>query len=497
MPKRLGCLLNLCVLCAVCCVLSTRPAAAQSSNGTYTLMQDFVSSGGGVIGGGNPMRAQTTLGLPAGGAASNATFSLVGGIGIGEVLPPAPITATVTVTGTIDDPSASVIVNGVAAIVEGNTFTAQNVQLLLGPNTITAVATDGVGNVASKSVTVYLDLPAEKKTPRFSYEVRGTIDDSTAEISVNGVPATIAAGEFSASVPLVSGLNTLDAVARDAAGNVTTDSIRVFVPLPTRFPAMPTVGTVGEPPPTVTTLSSLTIGGTKTPGTSIWINGTQVVALDDLTTWSAQVTLTEGDNILVIVAKDDLGTPSAPVTINIVVDNLPPSITAESTKTNFNPFTLVGSVDDSLTRVEVNSALAKRVGKTFEATIPLTEGPNSVTIAALSPKNHPASKTVTITLGTIPTIQAAQPADGAKLYAQRPAAIQITATDKEGDLIQFQVLLDGTPLGDWGPSMPQLWTPNVSQMGLHTLTVQARDDYGGSSTRAAEVFVVRPPIDHP
>ena len=55
------------------------PVYAQSSNGTYTLVQDIVSSGGGQLTG-NPMSAQTVLGLPASGAASNGTFSLIGGL---------------------------------------------------------------------------------------------------------------------------------------------------------------------------------------------------------------------------------------------------------------------------------------------------------------------------------------------------------------------------------------------------------------------------------
>ncbi|MBI4342559.1 MAG: hypothetical protein HY599_04255, partial [Candidatus Omnitrophica bacterium] len=92
-------------------------ALAQGSNGTYTVIQDVVSSGGGSVGGGNPMRAQTILGLPASGAASNGTFSIIGGLGITQAVPVSPTTMAVTVTGTVVDPAgvAEITVNGIPA----------------------------------------------------------------------------------------------------------------------------------------------------------------------------------------------------------------------------------------------------------------------------------------------------------------------------------------------------------------------------------------------
>lgn len=63
--------------------------------------------------------------------------------------------------------------------------------------------------------------------------VQGTVDDPAAVVMVNGVVATVdAGGNFTASIPLVEGLNTLTATVRDtdnlAAGHtiqVTLDTI--------------------------------------------------------------------------------------------------------------------------------------------------------------------------------------------------------------------------------------------------------------------------------
>ena len=478
-------------------------ALAQGSNGTYTVIQDMVSSGGGSVGSGNPMSAQTVIGLPASGAASNGTFRLIGGLAITQAVAVSPTTMAITVTGTVVDPAgvAEIMVNGIPADLVGTTFTATNILLALGPNTLTATAKDALGNPGSKSITVYLDLPEAKKTPRFVIDVKGTVDDPSASVWVNGIPASVnpGTGEFVASgVPLVSGLNTLKATATDPAGNTATASIRVFVPLSTQPPARPTVGTVGNAIPTVTTQSSITIGGTKTPGTSIWINGQQVVALDNNTIWTVTLTLVEGDNELVIVAKDVTGTPSADATVNIILDNLAPVVTfTPPAKTNLNPVLLIGSVDDSLTTVTINGVSAARTRRAFEVSVPLTPGPNTLTLIAVSPNMWITSLTYTVTLGTIPSIQTVQPPDGSLLYAGTTTTFQATAQDQEGDPIRYRFLLDGALLADWASSAAQSWTPLVAQTGLHTLTTHVRDDYGGVNAKAVEVFVIRRPVDHP
>ena len=488
------------LLFALAAALTLGPTRAfpQMSNTLYLLTQETMASSGGAIGGGNPMRVQTALGLPAAGRASNGVFTLIGGLGVISAAPTAPVTSTVTVTGAVDDPAAAVTVNGAAAAVTGNTFTAQGVLLSLGPNTITAVARDSLGNTASRSMIVILDLPASRKTGRFSINVTGAVNEPGAAVSVNGVAAAASAGQFTASVPLTSGLNTLRAVAADAAGNTTEASIQVFVPLPASPPARPTVGTVGQPIPAVTTARSLTLGGTKIAGASIWINGVQVVSLNSELTWTATVTLVEGDNEFAIVAKDASGSSSAPATVTVVVDNAPPVVTcAPPAKTNLNPFALTGSVDDHLTTLTVNGVIASRSGRTFTALVPLDLGANALVLQAVSPNGYATPKAYSITLGTIPTITFTDPADRAKWYTGVSATSRVAAADQESDPLQYRILLDGAPLADWGSANTAAWTPSPAQLGAHVLTLGARDGFGGERTKDVRVLVIRKPIDHP
>ena len=127
---------------------------------------------------------------------------------------------TVTVTGTVDDPSAAVTVNGLPATVSGGAFTASGVPLEFGPNTVTAVARDPAGNTATISMTVRVDV---------TFNIQGTVNEPVVSLTVNGKPAVITGSQFSASVPLPLGLNTLTATTTDTAGNPGTKAIDVFV----------------------------------------------------------------------------------------------------------------------------------------------------------------------------------------------------------------------------------------------------------------------------
>jgi hypothetical protein len=410
---------------------------AQSSNGETTFLEETVSSGGGRVGGGHPLSAVTTLGQPVAGVGSNETFTIwIGYPADAPDLPPG--TRGITVSGTLSEPVASVVVSTqptnttVPAVVSGATFQAVGVPMTEGANTLTATATDFVGRSGSADITVYLD---------------------------------------------------------------------------THPPARPTVSISLV----VATDATYTLTGTKTSGTSIWINGVEVVPLDDATTWSATMPLVEGDNLFVIVTKDAAGNASTSVTVNLILDHLPPVISevaffdpqgaglrldgpTQLPKTNFSPVTVRGVVDDSLTRVEINGETDRLPQRPFEAAVSLRDGSNTLTLIATSPNQHVTTQTQTVIRGTIPTLTAFQPPEGTTLDAQTASTIAITATDDEHDPLEYQVLVEGAVLSDWGSPATRSWVPNLSQIGLQTLGVVVRDNYGGSNAEEREVFVVRPPV---
>ncbi|HEX5788022.1 MAG TPA: hypothetical protein VFY03_07565 [Woeseiaceae bacterium] len=113
-----------------------------------------------------------------------------------------------------------------------------------GAHAITVSAMDAAGNPGETVLDItHLPLPRiaivapenGSVAEANSVTVTGTIDDPGATVRVNGNPATVAAGEFTATVPVTYGINTLVVAAENAAGRTDTQVrlIAVFgVPRP-------------------------------------------------------------------------------------------------------------------------------------------------------------------------------------------------------------------------------------------------------------------------
>jgi len=145
---------------------------------------------------------------------------------------------TLNISGNASDAGGikSVTVNGQAVTVNPDGSFSHALALAAGANTITTIATDNAGNQQIDTRTVTYDLnvpvltlsaPADNSTTTQSFiAVTGTISE-TSQVSVsvnNGSPqsAAISGSGFSATVNLVSGVNTIDIIATDLAGNTTS-----------------------------------------------------------------------------------------------------------------------------------------------------------------------------------------------------------------------------------------------------------------------------------
>lgn len=94
---------------------------------------------------------------------------------------------------------------------------------------------DGKGE-SSDSITVIVGIPPDIEITSPSdgetlysspVTVIGTIDDNSATVTVNDIPAVVSEGTFSADVPLVEGENTITAIAVNSIGLSDTDTITV------------------------------------------------------------------------------------------------------------------------------------------------------------------------------------------------------------------------------------------------------------------------------
>jgi hypothetical protein len=163
----------------------------------------------------------------------------------------------VTVNGTVNDPAATVTLNGIAAPQGGGGF-AIPVPLVEGLNVLTAVATNagGIASTATVQVTldttpphITIDSPAGGSTTTAAAVtvtglandvVVGTVNAQDVQVSVNGIAAQVANRGYAAvDVPLSLGSNVIQATGRDHAGNATTTSVTVTRVSPAQPPAPP------------------------------------------------------------------------------------------------------------------------------------------------------------------------------------------------------------------------------------------------------------------
>jgi hypothetical protein len=146
-------------------------------------------------------------------------------------------------------PTPQVSVAGVPAMVASGKFRAR-VPLAEGARTLVATARNPLGEASAELALVgatppalEITSPAEGAIERSSpARIRGKVSGSAAQVEVNGVPAAVEAGGFSADVPLAEGANQLVAIARNALGEA-RDAQGVV--LDTRPPAVTIEAPVG------------------------------------------------------------------------------------------------------------------------------------------------------------------------------------------------------------------------------------------------------------
>ena len=251
--------------------------------------------------------------------------------------------AVIRVSGTVDDPAASVLVNGRAATVADGQFEIADFSLNEGQTVLTAVATDRLGNASAPiSITVTSDRtspsppalatpPAYIKTDRFT--LSGTAEPGMT-VSITGglvsVSATASAsGAFSVLV-LVTPNKATDLFVRvvDRVGNesdpvlhtVVSDTIAPVISL-TRPAAGANIAT-----------SMVEVAGTVVDAnlaSSLTVNG-QTVALLPNGHFGIRLTLADGAQSIVLTVLDLAGNQAQQARAITVADapgdGAPPSI---------------------------------------------------------------------------------------------------------------------------------------------------------------------------
>ncbi|WNX64202.1 BapA/Bap/LapF family large adhesin [Acinetobacter baumannii] len=336
--------------------------------------------------------------------------------------------STPALTGTVNDPTATVVVN-----VDGTDYPAVNngdgtwtladntlPTLADGPHTITVTATDAAGNVGNDIAVVTIDTVAPNAPVldpiNATDPVSGQAEPgSTVTVTYpDGTTATVVAGtDGSWSVPnpgnLVDG-DTVTATATDPAGNTSlpgTGTVSADITAPVvalddvltndSTPAL--TGTVNDPTATVV----VNVDGTDYPAVN---NGDGTWTLADNTL----PTLADGPHTITVTATDaagNVGNDTAVVTIDTSV----PVVSLDDLTTNDTTPALTGAIDDPTATVVVNvdgidypaTNNGDGTWTLADNTLPaLIDGPHTVTVTATDPAGNTATDTATLTIDTVP-----------------------------------------------------------------------------------------------
>ncbi|HAV4907373.1 TPA: Ig-like domain-containing protein, partial [Acinetobacter baumannii] len=335
--------------------------------------------------------------------------------------------STPALTGTVNDPTATVVVNvdGVdyPAVNNGDgTWTlADNTLPTLadGPHTITVTATDAAGNAGTDTAVVTIDTVAPNAPVldpiNATDPVSGQAEPgSTVTVTYpDGTTATVVAGtDGTWSVPnpgnLVDG-DIVTATATDPAGNTSlpgTGTVSADITAPVvalddvltndSTPALS--GTVNDPTATVV----VNVDGVDYPAVN---NGDGTWTLADNTL----PTLADGPHTITVTATDAAGNVGNDTAV-VTIDTSLPVVSLDDLTTNDTTPALTGAIDDPTATVVVNvdgidypaTNNGDGTWTLADNTLPaLIDGPHTVTVTATDPAGNTATDTATLTIDTV------------------------------------------------------------------------------------------------
>jgi len=255
---------------------------------------------------------------------------------------------------------------------------------------------------------------SERPTVLFSFSDANTIDTSSASMVIDGVDYTKNCKVTDTSIiytpkdDLGEGMHIVNASISDVAGNVLTYSWMFTIDTSTSLGDPNTVIDVpvaGDDGFIYTDSSTYTFGGVVTAGTHFTVNGQPVeVATDG--SFTITLNLTEGTNIVNLVASDDMGKTTTRE-LFIVYDTTAPTftVTPSARLTRDSGIKLTGSIqlisETGPVTLSVNGRnIPVNTDGTFEYEVLLEEGQNVIDVTATDAAGNSATTELTVTRDT-------------------------------------------------------------------------------------------------
>lgn len=417
-------------------------------------------------------------------------------------------TTSITITGTVDDPSVTQVtltLNGADStitVTDGAFSAAETLQE--GSNTILVTASDAYNNEGTSS-TVTVEVDTDKATVTIttpstglvtnaaSLPVSGTVDDpaiTEATLRLNGASQTltVSGGEFGAIVTLSEGVNTIAVAATDELGNTGSSGVITA----TLDITAPTISLTSPTPGLFVNTASLTVSGTiddpSVTTATLTLNGADEILPVQARSFSRTVVLKHGDNTISVSATDTAGNTGTTGTIAVTLDTDAPAVTvtspASGSTTNTSTVGVSGTVVDDPAIVEAtltlngNSSTITVTDGAFSHSVTLVAGANTILVSATDGVNTGNSGTVTVTLDTtapVLTINLSHPADTILITVSSNEALQAPPTVSVNPAVDM-TLVD---TNEW------TGTYNIPADGSYTVSISGTDEAGNTASETA------------
>jgi YD repeat-containing protein len=304
--------------------------------------------------------------------------------------------------------------------VDGAVVTAPFSVSATGAHTAIATATDAAGNQsrirrsfaigaqsASGCTLSGFDPASGAVVAAQSVTIAG-LSGGAAGVKINGVPARVSNGSFSGTAELTrEGANAISIVCTDAAGATIGNPAALNLLRATNAPSI-TITTPTEL--AILATGTIAVGGTVSDAVSVDVNGANAVvnSTSSGSTFTANVTLTAGLNVLVARARNGAGRASS-ASRRVVYLKDAPAISVNWPNDGFS--TGAATVDIGGTYANLDpSTIAASLGGTLESHVfsdtsgsftlhgvPLTAGPQAVVVTGHDATARTASATLKLT----------------------------------------------------------------------------------------------------
>ena len=298
-----------------------------------------------------------------------------------------------------------------------------------------------------------------------------------------------------------AGAKTLYAFAKDAANNISSVASATV----TIDPAVPSLSVSSLSNGSITNNPTLNVNGTVTDVNglqSLTVNG-QIVTVGSNSTFNTAVALNEGANTIVIVATNIAGkqvTDTRTITLDSKAPLLAITTPADNSITNRTAVTISGTISENSTvtvSVAENSATQSAIitGNSFEATVNLIQGLNTITITATDLAGNVSQAKRTITSDALaPVLAITDPAQDIRVSAAT-YLLKGTVTDSATPAT-VAVSFEGqtfNPVITNGAFEQQLTFTTEKQYAVSVVA----SDQGGNSVTAQRNIIYSSSVDFP